>query len=80
MKKKHGKQKLPAGWTLQDIQDIARHYDNQSDADGAAEIESSKVEETVMVIPWKLVPRVRSLLKQHEPKSKPRRHRSPSAA
>jgi hypothetical protein len=80
MKKKNAPQKLPAGWTLQDVQDLAAYYDSQSDAEGAAEIESSKVEETLMFIPWKLVPRVRSLLKQHETKPKPRRQKSPTAA
>ncbi len=80
MMKKKTPQKLPPGWTLDDVQEIARHYDTQSDAQGAAEIELSKIDETVMFIPWKLVPRVRSLLKQHGTKHKSRRQKSPSVA
>jgi len=80
MKKKPIKQRLSEGWTLRDVQEVANYYDNQSDAEGAAETESSNVEETFMAIPWKLVPRVRKLLKEHESKSKSPRRKSPSAA
>jgi hypothetical protein len=63
MKKKYPHY-LPKGWTLKEVQEVAAYYDNQSDEEAAAEDEAmlGADDETVMVVPWKLVPRIRKLI------------------
>jgi hypothetical protein len=78
MKKKTKQQNdLPKGWTQRDVEEIVKYYDQQSEEEGAAEIaEGGKEDETLMVVPWKLVPKVRKLIEQNttkRPRAKGRR-------
>ncbi len=60
---------LPKGWTRREINELIDYYDHQSDEEGAAEIEAGgKEDETLMEIPWKLVPQVRKLIAQNRAK------------
>ncbi|MCL2645639.1 MAG: hypothetical protein FWD61_01375 [Phycisphaerales bacterium] len=84
MKKKH-RHDFPKGWTPDKVQRVIDYYDHQSEKDGAAEIEAADdADETFMVVPWDLVPRVQKLIDQHKSlppqKSKPRRSKSRHAA
>ncbi|MCL2639951.1 MAG: hypothetical protein FWD53_03810 [Phycisphaerales bacterium] len=69
---------LPKGWTPEKVQHVIDYYDHQSEEDAIAEIEvADDADETFMVVPWDLVPRVQKLIDQHKTtpprKSKPRR-------
>lgn len=61
------KQRLPAGWTEKRIRDLIRHYDQQTDEEGAAEIETAAEApgETWMSVPTKLVPTIARLIERH---------------
>jgi hypothetical protein len=61
------KQKLPRGWTAKKIRDLIRHYDNQSDEEGATEIESAPDApgETWLSVPTELVPTIVQLIDRH---------------
>jgi hypothetical protein len=72
------KQRLPAGWSEKKVRDLIRHYDHQTDDEGAAEIEGAQEApgETWMSVPSELVPAVVELIERHEAraaKSRPRR-------
>ena len=58
------KQRLPRGWTEKRIRELADHHDHQSDEEQAAEIEAalSAKDQTVMVVPTKLVPKICALI------------------
>jgi len=71
------KQRLPAGWTEKKVRELIRHYDQQTDEEGAAEIEAAQEApgETWMSVPTDLVPTVSRLIEQHQgtrAKSRPR--------
>jgi hypothetical protein len=58
------KQRLPRGWTEKRLRELAAHHDHQTDDDHAAEIEAalSAKDQTVMVVPTKLVPEIQALI------------------
>jgi hypothetical protein len=62
--KRSKKQKLPPGWTEDNIRKLAEYYDNQSEDEQAAEIEAALSIEnhTLMVVPTELVPEIAKLL------------------
>lgn len=66
--KQTAKQKYPIGWNEKKVREVIAHYDQQTDEEGAAEIESAaEVEgETWMSIPAELVSAVERLIKQHQ--------------
>lgn len=73
--KRRTPQKLPPGWTEEKVRAVAEYYDNQSDEEGAAEIESAEeapfpqfAGRTWMSVPTKLVATVTALIKEHEKK------------
>ncbi|MCL2649359.1 MAG: hypothetical protein FWD61_20590 [Phycisphaerales bacterium] len=83
MKKKNQKNNndLPKGQTPEKVRRVIDYYDHQSEEDAVAEIEAADdADETFMVVPWDLVPRVQKLIDQHKSKSKPRRSKSRHAA
>jgi hypothetical protein len=49
---------LPSGWNEQQVRDVLEHYENQTDAEAAAEHEAalSRPEHTVMEVPVEPVP------------------------
>jgi hypothetical protein len=63
------KQRLPKGWTEEQIRKLAEHYDNQTDEEQAAEIDAALNEEnqTVMVVPTELVPEIVKLINKRRP-------------
>lgn len=57
------KQEFPRGWNEKKVRELIAYYENQTDDQRAADIEASpEMEVTMMEIPNKLVPQVRSLL------------------
>ena len=64
MKKKPRRHKLPKGWTLKEIRDLAEHYDHQSDDEAAAEDDAAypSTRLTMMAVPVELVPSVQRLI------------------
>lgn len=66
--KQKAKQPLPPGWTEKKIRAVIAHYDQQTDEEGAAEIESAAEApgETWMAVPTELVGAVGKLIREHE--------------
>src|SRR5437867_571283 len=62
-------QPLPVGWDEERVQRLAEHYDNQSEAEQAAEHEAAFLAEgqTVMVVPTELVPEIVKLISKKRP-------------
>ena len=58
------KQRLHRGWTEKKIRELAEYYDQQTDEDGAKEIEEALVakDQTLMVVPTRLVPAIQALI------------------
>lgn len=58
------KQKFPPGWDEKRVREIIAHYENQTEDEEFAEIESALQEQnvTMMAVPTELVPDVRELL------------------
>jgi hypothetical protein len=58
------KQRLPKGWTEKQIKELAAHHDEMSPEEVAKEIEAavSAKDQTVMVVPTKLVPQIQALI------------------
>jgi hypothetical protein len=62
------KQDFPPGWNEKRIREVINYYDAQTDADGAAEIETAEEApgETWMSVPIELVPAVAKLIERHQ--------------
>jgi hypothetical protein len=62
--KKPSQQKLPPGWTQKKVQELITYYDNQTEDEGAAEIENAPDAsgETWMSVPTELVSAVARLI------------------
>jgi len=58
------KHKFPPGWDEKRVREVIAHYENQSEDEEFAEIESALQEQnvTMMAVPTELVPDVRALL------------------
>lgn len=58
------KQKFPPGWDEKRVREVIAHYENQTEDEEFAEIESALQEQnvTMMAVPTELVPDVRELL------------------
>jgi hypothetical protein len=61
-------QHLPAGWTENEIRELPAHHDNQTEEEQAVEIEAalSDQDQTVMVVPTKLVPQILRLIQRKQ--------------
>lgn len=57
-------QKFPPGWDEARVREVIAHYENQTEDEQFAEIESSQEAKgvTMMAVPTDLVPEVRALL------------------
>ena len=65
--KKNDPNKYPKGWNARSVKRLADYYDNQSDAEGAAEIENAEeADEELIFVPKKLVPTVMKLISKHK--------------
>jgi hypothetical protein len=62
------KQKLPKGWTEEEILELAEYYDNQTEDEAIAEAEAAYSDPAYawVQIPHALLPRVRALLIEYD--------------
>lgn len=62
------KQEYPSGWNEKKVRAVIAHYDQQTDEEGAAEIENAAEApgETWMSVPTELVGVVMRLIEEHE--------------
>ena len=58
------KQSFPPGWDEERVREVLAHYDNQTEDEQFAEIETAHDVDnvTLMAVPTELVPEVRALL------------------
>ena len=63
------KQRLPKGWTEDQIRKLAEHHDNLTDDEEVAEIEAALNDEnqTMMMVPTELVPEIVKLINKKRP-------------
>jgi hypothetical protein len=59
--------KFPKGWNEKKVRALAEYYDNQTDEEGAAEIENAEEipGETWLPVPKELVPAVKKMIALH---------------
>ena len=69
MKKTMKKQRLPKGWTEEQIRKLAEYHDNMTEDQQVAEIEASLNDEnqTMMMVPTELVPAIVKLINKKRP-------------
>ena len=69
MKKTVKKQRLPKGWTEEQIRKLAEHHDNMTEDQQVAEIEASLNDknQTMMMVPTELVPEIVKLINKKRP-------------
>ena len=69
MKKTMKKQRLPKGWTEEQIRKLAEYHDNMTEDQQVAEIEASLNDEnqTMMMVPTELVPEILKLINKKRP-------------
>ena len=66
MKKKIDPKQYPKGWNARRVKSLADYYDNQSDAEAAAEIENAvEADEELIFVPKKLIPAIMKLIAKH---------------
>jgi len=72
MNNKKKQSRLPRGWTLDKVEEIARYYDAQSEAEEAEEIGAAfnDPECCMISVPRRLLPRVRKLIAQEAKSTK----------
>ena len=61
MSKQRVNQKFPPGWNESRVRRVLEHYESQTDAEAATEIQSA-LDNTTMEVPRALVPAVRELI------------------
>jgi hypothetical protein len=61
-------QGFPAGWNEERIWQLAAHYENQTEDEAVAEDEAASRQKThsLIMVPNKLVPAVRKLIRKHQ--------------
>ena len=62
------RQKFPRGWNEKRVREVLARYENQTEEEQAAEIETALKAEniTMMAVPTDLVPKVLSLIQRHK--------------
>ena len=63
--------KFPAGWNERKVRKILKHYESQTEEQAIAEDEAAfeLKDQTVMVVPKKLVPEITKLIAKRRPGS-----------
>jgi hypothetical protein len=63
------RQRLPKGWTEEQIRKLAEYHDNLTEEEQAAEIGAAlnDAHQTVMVVPTELVPEIVKLINKKRP-------------
>ena len=66
MKKKTDRNRYPKGWDAKKVRELAAYYENQPDAQAAAEDDAAygSPHFTMMAVPHALVPKVRKLIEK----------------
>ena len=61
--------KYPAGWNEPRVRKVVKHYESQTEDEAIAEDEAAfeLKDQTVMVVPKKLVPKITRLIAQQRP-------------
>jgi hypothetical protein len=59
--------KYPRGWNRKKVQDLINYYENQTESEAVAEAEAAfnDPEQTVVLVPRALLPKVHKLLSSH---------------
>lgn len=59
--------KYPRGWNRKKVQDLIDYYENQTEEEAVAEAEAAfnDPEQTVVLVPRELLPKVHKLLSSH---------------
>ena len=74
--------KYPSGWNERKVRRVLRHYESQTEAEAIAEDKAAYElkDQTVMVVPRKLVPEITKLIAKRRPVSgrTPRAGRGPA--
>ena len=65
------KSKYPAGWNERKVRRVLKHYDSQTEDEAIAEDEAAFElrDQTVMVVPKKLVPEITRLIERRRPRA-----------
>ena len=63
--------KYPAGWNERKVHRVLKHYDSQTEEEAIAEDEAAFElrDQTVMVVPKKLVPEITRLIERRRPRA-----------
>jgi len=63
------KQRLPKGWTEEQIRKLAEHHDNLTEAEQVAEIEAALTDgnQTLIAVPTALIPEIVKLISNKRP-------------
>ena len=63
--------KYPSGWDERRVRKVLKHYDAQTEDEAIAEDEAAfeLKDQTVMVVPKKLVPEITRLIERRRPRS-----------
>jgi hypothetical protein len=68
--------RLPIGWTLEEVEEVRKYYDAQTDEEAAAEDEAMFEQEAVMIVPRRLVPQFQKMITaDHGKRKRPTRQR-----
>lgn len=61
--------KYPAGWNQRKVRRLVKHYESQTEEEAIAEDEAAfeLKDQTVMVVPKKLVPKITRLIAEQRP-------------
>jgi len=73
--------KFPAGWNERKVRKVLKHYESQTESEAIAEDEAAfeLKDQTVMVVPKKLVPEITKLIAKRRSGSRaPRAGRGPA--
>ena len=63
--------KYPAGWNERKVRRLVKHYESQTEDEAIVEDEAAfeLKDQTVMVVPKKLVPKITRLIEKQRPRS-----------
>lgn len=62
-------QAYPPGWDEERVRRVLAHYEQQREEEAVAEDEAAfeKNDQTVMEVPYELIPAIRELIAKHQP-------------
>jgi hypothetical protein len=66
------KNQFPSGWDEERVRQLLAHYENQTEEEAVAEDEAAfeMPDQTVMVVPSRLVPAIGKLIAEHQSPSR----------